>query len=245
MCADSFIKADDPAEFHEMVNRAESAEKFEDLVRYLQMARKKVKDALIDSEILYSLAKIDNLHGLEEFLNAPNVANIQSVGDRVFDCGLYEAARVLYDNISNYGRLASTLVKLQRYQQAVEAARKANKINTWKEINAACVEAKEFRLAQQCAQNVIIQPDELDELVRFYEVRGYFDEIIAVLEQGISNDRAHTGLFTQLGICYSKYRPQKVMEHLKMFIQRVSIPRLIRVCEQNMQWAGTSCWCWW
>lgn len=233
----SFIKADDPSEYREMINAAESAGKFEDLVRYLQMSRKKVKDALIDSEILFSLAKIDELPQLEEFLSAPNVANIQSVGDRCFDGQMYEAARILYDNISNYARLASTLVKLQRYQAAVEAARKANKIATWKEINAACVEAKEFRLAQQCAQNVIMQPDELDELVRFYEVRGYFDEVIAVLEQGISNERAHTGLFTQLGICYSKYRPQKLMEHLKLFVQRISIPRLIRVCEGNMQWA--------
>jgi len=234
---ESFIKAKDPAQYKAVIYRAESADKYEDLVRYLQMARQKIKESEIDSELAFALAKVNDLSGVEDFINNPNVANLQAVGDRCFMAGLFEAARILFDFIGNYARLASTYVRLERYQQAVEAARKANKTNTWKEINAACVEAKEFRLAQQCAQQIIIQPDELDELVRFYEVRGYFDEIIAVLEQGLTHERAHTGLFTQLGICYSKYRPAKLMEHLKMFVQRISIPRLIRVCESNMQWA--------
>lgn len=234
---ESFIKADDPSQYHEVIHRAANADKYEDLTRFLLMARKKVKEPVIDSEIVYAYARTDNLAAMEDFINAPNVANIQSVGERTFDAQMYEAARILFDNISNYARLASTLVKLERYAQAVDAARKANKTATWKEINAACVEAKEFQLAKTCAQNIIVQPDELDELVRYYEVRGYFDEIISVLEQGITSDRAHTGLFTQLGICYSKYRPQKLMEHLKLYVQRVSIPRLIRVCESNMQWA--------
>eukprot|EP00698_Gefionella_okellyi_P003029 TRINITY_DN12851_c0_g1_i1.p1 TRINITY_DN12851_c0_g1~~TRINITY_DN12851_c0_g1_i1.p1 ORF type:complete len:1713 (+),score=451.79 TRINITY_DN12851_c0_g1_i1:76-5214(+) len=234
---DSYIKAKDASQYKTVIYRAENAEKFEDLVRYLQMARLKIKDSEIDSELVFAFAKVNNMSGVEDFINNPNVANLQAVGDRCFVASLFEAARILFDFIQNYARLASTYVRLERYQQAVEAARKANKTNTWKEINAACVEVREFRLAQQCAQHIIVQPDELDELVRFYEVRGYFDEIISVLEQGSSHERAHTGLFTQLGICYSKYRPAKLMEHLKMFIQRVSIPRLIRICETNLQWA--------
>lgn len=39
---------------------------------------------------------------------------------------MYEAARILFANISNYARLATTLVKLNDYQQAVDCARKAN-----------------------------------------------------------------------------------------------------------------------
>lgn len=39
---------------------------------------------------------------------------------------MYEAAKILFNNISNYARLASTLVKLKEYQAAVDAARKAN-----------------------------------------------------------------------------------------------------------------------
>jgi clathrin heavy chain len=37
------------------------------------------------------------------------------VGDRLFDEGHYEAARVLFAFIPNWGRLASTLVRLHRW----------------------------------------------------------------------------------------------------------------------------------
>jgi clathrin heavy chain len=36
------------------------------------------------------------------------------VGDRCFEEGLYEAARIIFAHLPNYGRLASTLVKLHR-----------------------------------------------------------------------------------------------------------------------------------
>lgn len=35
--------------------------------------------------------------------------------DRCFDEGLFEAARLLFAHIPNWGRLASTLVRLHRY----------------------------------------------------------------------------------------------------------------------------------
>ncbi len=60
----------------------------------------------------------------------------QSVGDRFFDEALYEAARIIFAHIPNYGRLASTLVRLHLFQPAVEAARKANSPRTWKEVGA-------------------------------------------------------------------------------------------------------------
>ena len=47
-----------------------------------------------------------------------------------------EAARLLFAHIPNWGRLASTLVKLHRFQEAVDAARKANSAKTWKEVRA-------------------------------------------------------------------------------------------------------------
>jgi hypothetical protein len=34
---------------------------------------------------------------------------------------------------------------------------------------------------------------------------------------------------TELGILYAKYKPEKLMEHLKLFSARINIPRLIRV----------------
>lgn len=46
---------------------------------------------------------------------------------------MYEAAKLLYNNVSNFARLASTLVHLEEYQAAVDSARKANSTRTWKE----------------------------------------------------------------------------------------------------------------
>lgn len=47
---------------------------------------------------------------------------------------MYEAAKLLYNNVSNFARLASTLVHLGEYQTAVDSARKANSTRTWKEV---------------------------------------------------------------------------------------------------------------
>lgn len=47
---------------------------------------------------------------------------------------MYEAAKLLYSSISNFARLASTLVRLGEYQAAVDSSRKANSTGTWKEV---------------------------------------------------------------------------------------------------------------
>lgn len=56
------------------------------------------------------------------------------MGDRCYEEGMYEAAKLLYNNVSNFARLASTLVHLGEYQAAVDSARKANSTRTWKEV---------------------------------------------------------------------------------------------------------------
>lgn len=58
------------------------------------------------------------------------------MGDRCYEEGMYEAAKLLYNNVSNFARLASTLVHLGEYQAAVDSARKANSTRTWKEVTA-------------------------------------------------------------------------------------------------------------
>lgn len=60
--------------------------------------------------------------------------SVLQVGDRCYDDKMYEAAKLLYNNVSNFGRLASTLVHLGEYQAAVDGARKANSTRTWKEV---------------------------------------------------------------------------------------------------------------
>ncbi len=127
--------------------------------------------------------------------------------------------------------------------QAVDAARKANSPKVWKEVLFACVDAKEFRLAQLAGLSIIVNADDLDEVrpslrmgrttasgwcgaaawgrrrgrqhssalcagggcvvglpqvSEYYQRRGHFDELIALLESGIGLERAHMGIFTEL-----------------------------------------------
>lgn len=44
-------------------------------------------------------------------------------------------------------------------------------------------------------------------------------------------------MFTELAILYSKYKPQKMREHLELFWSRVNIPKVLRAAEQAHLWA--------
>ncbi|KAJ8312751.1 hypothetical protein KUTeg_010124 [Tegillarca granosa] len=198
---DSFIKADDPSQYMEVVSVASNNNSWEDLVKFLQMARKKARETFIETELIYAYAKTNRFADLEEFISGPNHANITQVADRCFDDKMFEAAKLLYNNVSNYARLAITLVHLGEYQGAVDGARKANSTKTWKEVCFACVNNKEFRLAQMCGL-----------------------------------ERAHMGMFTELAILYSKYKPEKMREHLELFWSRVNIPKVLRAAEQAHLW---------
>lgn len=109
-----------------MIQVASRAEKNEDLIRFLLAARKTVREPMIESELIICYAKTNKLQELEDFIATPNIAQIQVIGDRCFDEGKYEAAKILFTSVSNWARLASTLVKLEDYQSAVDCARKAN-----------------------------------------------------------------------------------------------------------------------
>lgn len=55
------------------------ADKWEDLVRFLQMARKKSRDSYIETELVFALAKTGRMTELEELLNSPNHAQVGQV----------------------------------------------------------------------------------------------------------------------------------------------------------------------
>jgi len=233
----SYLKADDASNFQDVLTAAKSAQFFSELIAYIKMARSKVKDPLIDNELIYCFAKTEKLAQLEEFITgSSHVAKISDAGDRCFDDDLYHAARILYNHVNNNAKLALCLVKLEFYQDAVNAAQKANAIPTWKAVCFACIDAKEFRLAQMCGLNIVVYMDHLPELVRHYEKRMYFEEAIQLLEQGINLNRAHQGIFTTLGILYCKYKEDKIMEHIKMFWSRVNITVLLGACQEFEHW---------
>ena len=107
------------SDFVDVIHAAQQADMYEDMVPYLLMVRKAKKEARVDTELVYSYAKINDLAKLEDFLATPNSANQQTVADRCFNEGLYEAARLLYTALSNWSCLASTLLRYPRKNWAL------------------------------------------------------------------------------------------------------------------------------
>lgn len=234
---DSYLRANDASNYAEVIHVAGLAERYEDLVRFLQMARYQTREVVIDSELLFAFAKTNRLSDLENLLTGPNIAQVQSVGDRCYKEGLFHAAKILFSSVSNWGALASTLVSLGEYQSAVDSARKANNTRVWKQVHEACVEKSEFRLAQLCGLNLVIHADELQQLIKLYENKGLVDQLLELIESSLGLERAHMGMFTELTILYTKYRPESVIDHLKIYYSRVNIPKAIKSCEEAHLWS--------
>ena len=232
----SFIAAEDPSEYVRVCDEANNAEIWGALIPYLHMCRKTIKENMLDTELIYALAKTDAMTELEEFVSGPNCANIQNIGDRCFGEGMYGAAKLMYISINNNARLALCHIHLEEYREAVAAAGKANAVATWKSVCWACVKASEFKLAASCGLQVICHPDHLDELVGFYEQNGHYEELIELMEQGLGSDNAHMGIFTELAILYSKYQPDKLMDHIKIFITRMNVVKVVKACERARLW---------
>lgn len=57
-------------------------ENWDDLVRYLRMARTKLRETFIDTELAFALAKTNRLGELEDFISAPNHAQIETVSNK-------------------------------------------------------------------------------------------------------------------------------------------------------------------
>lgn len=232
----SYIKAKDATDYLLVISAAERVDDYENLTSFLKMARKLIKETVIDTQLIYALARINKLSEMEEVISVPNVAKIDQIGERCFDEGLFEAAKILFININNNAKLALCYIQLQQYREAVDAATKANSVSTWKEVNLACLRAQEFRLANICGLHIIVHPDHLEELIGHYERAGRSTELMQLMEQGLGLDNAHAGIFTELGVLYSKYLPEKLMEHIKIFWSRMNVTKLLRACERALLW---------
>ena len=86
-----------------VIGTAENQDCFDDLIQYLLMARSMLKEAMIDSELIFAYAKCGQryLGELEAFISEPNQADILKCGDKCFDEKLYEAAKILYTRAGN------------------------------------------------------------------------------------------------------------------------------------------------
>ena len=77
-----------------------------------------------------------------------------------------------------------------------------------------------------CGLHIVVHADELEDLINYYQDRGFFEELMTLLEASLGLERAHMGMFTELSILYSKYKPEKLKEHLELFWSRVNIPKV-------------------
>ena len=233
----SFISAEDATEYVRVCAEANEAEIYAELIPFLKMAKKNLQENILDTELIYAYAKTNNLTDMEVFVNGPNVANIQSIGDRCFSEGLYNAAKILFKSINNNSKLALCHIHLDEYREAVAAATQANNVSTWKQVCFACLKAEEYRLAATCGLEVIKYPDHVDDVVTYYSDLGHFDHLVSLFEQGLGLEDAHIGIFTELGILYTKHVPEKVTEHCKVFFSKLNVSKVVRACERARLWS--------
>lgn len=233
---DCFINAQDSTYFIDVINTAQNEEKWEQLHIFLEMARKTRKDPTIDSELVFGLAKMAKLAEIEAFIAQPSSVDYQKIGEKCFSAKLYEAAKILFHKIKSNSRIASCLVHLKQYPQAIEAAKKATNTKTWKEVALACIAAGEYKLAAVAGQYIIVNPDHLEELSRQYELYDKPEEMIALLESSLTIERTHIGIFTELGIFYAKYKPEKLMDFVRNYFQKLNVSKLLKTCERFLLW---------
>ncbi|KYN98001.1 putative clathrin heavy chain [Plasmodium gaboni] len=232
---DSFVKSNNPEAYKEVIEKCKENNFYEHLITYLNTLREQnsLKDVLVDSELLYAYAKLKKTNEMNKFINTTNSANLQLIGDRLFKEEEYEVAKILYSNIPNNQKLTACYLKLKEYALAIEAAKKAKSLKTWKEVNFICVKYKQLKYAHTAGLQLIMHADHLDEIIKIYEKKKYINELMNLLENGLNNERAHVGIYTELGILYAKYKPEKLMEFIRNYANKMNTRKLIDVCENE------------
>lgn len=233
---DSFLKCTDPNHFIEVISLSESAGKYEELIPYLLMARGSLKEPIIDSQLIYCYAKTEKISELESFISNPNSADIQKAGEKCYESGLFEAAKLLFTRIKSNSRIASTLVHLKQFSQAIDAAKKANNPKTWIEVCKACVVHGEYKLSTVAGQNVLFYPDHVEDLINHYEKFGASEEIMGLLEGMLGLERSHIGMYTELAVLYAKYHPEKLLNYVRNWVKKINVQKVRRVCEKYYLW---------
>lgn len=224
-------------------NKATTHEDFKMVSKFCRVARKKIREPetarrAIDTELVHALCRIDALTDVEEFIvTQAHYADLEDVGDRCFDVELYTASKMMFRAIEHWPKLAHAHVMLREFREAVHIAKKAKSIPTWRIVCYACVDALEFKLASTCSLRLLVEVDEMQECIDYYEERGHFQEIMDVLELALNSDRAHPAMFTEMAVLLSKYNEDRMLNFCRMWHGRFNIPRVIRACESAHLWA--------
>ncbi len=107
---DLYIKAEDPSNYAEVIELVTRADKYNDLVLFLQMTRKSLREPRLTRNLPMHTRRPIVYMTWRDFLSMTNVADILEVGEKCFNDELYQAAKLLFTNISNWARLATTLI---------------------------------------------------------------------------------------------------------------------------------------
>ncbi len=242
----SLIRARDVSRYDLVVQAsrddASTESDFKMIVKFMRIARKKIREPelaqrAIDTELVFSLCRLHALTDVEEFLvTGGHKANLEEVGDRCFDIELYVAAKMMFRAVEAWGKLAHTHIMLHEYREAVWAAKKADRIPTWRIVCFGCVDGLEFDYAKICALRLVVEVDEMQECIDYYEERGHFQQIIDVLEAAINHKKAHPAIFTEMAVLLSKYRESQLLNFCRMWHGRLNVPRVCRACERAHLW---------
>lgn len=145
-------------------------------------------------------------------------------------------AKILFTAISNFSKLATALVHIGDFKAAVEAAKKGNQTEGYKEVCYACIKAKEFELAQICGLHIVVHADELSPLLDCYKSGGHFAELISLLEASLPLERAHMGIFTALAQAYAEHKQESLHEYMEKYWSRCNIPSVLKVLKAAQIW---------
>jgi clathrin heavy chain len=81
-----------------------------------------------------------------------------------------------------------------------------------------------------------MKADDLQEVCKYYQNRGRFNELISLMEKGIELECSHESIFTELGVLYARYRPEMLMEHIKLFSTKLNSLKLFQACNEHQLW---------
>lgn len=73
---ESYLKAKDPSNYIEVIQVARVCDAYQDLVKYLQMARVSLREPIVESELAFGFAKTNRLADLEDLTSGPNIAQV-------------------------------------------------------------------------------------------------------------------------------------------------------------------------
>ena len=91
---ESYIKAQDASNYENVIDIAQQSGNVEELVPYLTMSRRSLKEPKIDGSLILAYAALGKIHEIENMLSSSNVANLEAVGDKLFEAKNYKASKL-------------------------------------------------------------------------------------------------------------------------------------------------------